>query len=395
MQAPIEYKYKPTTAFWKINDLLNKGNFLSAIKGGQGASKTISLEMLIIDWFYNNPNKEITICSAEKTKLIGTAFQDFKKILLDWNLWEQCKWRDNTRLTMLDSTTGFIEFIGLDVEDIGKGRRRDLVYINEVNKITREKYIDITRRAKRVVCDWNPDKEFFITEFLKEDNILVLTYKDNEYLPDQERKTIESALPLGFHDPKADNLFAEENIKNPYWANWWKVYGLGLDGQLEGAIFNYWRVGEFDHSLPYIWGMDWGQSDPHTLIKVAIDNKKMKIYIDEYHYAPLRSSGDVLQLLAKHCKKNELIIADINKGNADIILQGYNLVPAHKPPGSVQKGIQDMQDYELIITERSKNVKKELENYIWLDKKGDIPIDAWNHTIDPTRYVLKYFRRMF
>jgi len=61
----------------------------------------------------------------------------------------------------------------------------------------------------------------------------------------------------------------------------------------------------------------------------------------------------------------------------------------------VQKGIQDMQDYELIITDRSKNVKKELENYIWLDKKGDIPIDAWNHTIDPTRYVLKYFRRMF
>ena len=48
-----------------------------------------------------------------------------------------------------------------------------------------------------------------------------------------------------------------------------------------------------------------------------------------------------------------------------------------------------MQDYQIVVTERSSNIRKELSNYCWNDKKAGIPIDDYNHTIDPIRYTLK------
>ena len=56
-------------------------------------------------------------------------------------------------------------------------------------------------------------------------------------------------------------------------------------------------------------------------------------------------------------------------------------------------GIQKMQKYQIIVTPRSKNLIKELNNYVWLDKKSDVPIDDFNHLIDPTRYAVDYLDR--
>ncbi len=46
-----------------------------------------------------------------------------------------------------------------------------------------------------------------------------------------------------------------------------------------------------------------------------------------------------------------------------------------------------MKDYTIVYTSRSNNVRTELKNYIWNDKKAGIPIDKWNHTIDAIRYA--------
>jgi len=49
-----------------------------------------------------------------------------------------------------------------------------------------------------------------------------------------------------------------------------------------------------------------------------------------------------------------------------------------------------MKQYPLLVTRRSANLKKELRNYVWKkDKEGkalNVPIDAFNHAIDATRY---------
>ena len=157
-ESKNEFKYKPTKCLYKVSDLLNRKEQLSIVRGGQGAGKTVAIEMLIIEWFYLNPDLEITVCSHERTKLMGTAFDDFKKILIDWNLWDKGRFNGQTsRWSFSDSKTGFIEFIGLDKQGVGKGRRRDMIYVNEANKITLEQYTDISARAKRMVVDFNPD----------------------------------------------------------------------------------------------------------------------------------------------------------------------------------------------------------------------------------------------
>ena len=76
-------------------------------------------------------------------------------------------------------------------------------------------------------------------------------------------------------------------------------YGLGQLGQLQGAVFTNWQEGEFDDSLPYGYGMDFGFSrDPTTLIKVATNTKHRKIYIHEEFYNTNLSTDDI----EKMCK---------------------------------------------------------------------------------------------
>ena len=93
MENKEGYKYKPTTAFWKIHKLIGEGmkkykegqKKVFVIQGGQGASKTVSIIMLFADYILRNRAK-VTVCSAQRTKLLDTAYQGFISIIDDWNL---------------------------------------------------------------------------------------------------------------------------------------------------------------------------------------------------------------------------------------------------------------------------------------------------------------------
>jgi len=58
----------------------------------------------------------------------------------------------------------------------------------------------------------------------------------------------------------------------------------GWKEKQEGCIFDNWEVGEFDESLPCVFGQDYGFDDPTTLIRVAINKKKKLLYLDECFY---------------------------------------------------------------------------------------------------------------
>ena len=47
-------------------------------------------------------------------------------------------------------------------------------------------------------------------------------------------------------------------------------------------IFPNWSYGEFDTSLPFGFGLDFGfHPDPDAMVKVAIDKGRKKIYLKE------------------------------------------------------------------------------------------------------------------
>jgi phage terminase large subunit len=144
---------------------------------------------------------------------------------------------------------------------------------------------------------------------------------------------------------------------------------------------------------------DYGFDDPTTLIKVAINKKKKLLYLDECLYLSGLDDDKIFELNMKNCG-NSLIIGDSAAKTTIITLQrkklegkSLNIIPCMKKQGSVLTGIQKMQKYRIIVTGRSKNLIKELNNYIWLDKKSDVPIDDFNHLIDPARYAVDYLDR--
>ncbi len=171
------------------------------------------------------------------------------------------------------------------------------------------------------------------------------------------------------------------------------IMGGWLDAA-EGVIFTNWTTGEFDNSLPYCYGQDYGFSvDPTTLVKVAVDKKNKKIYVDECFYNKNQLGTEAIYELNKTHIHNpsDLIIADSAEPRLidELRRKGLNIRGAIKGQGSVTAGITQMQDYQIIVTERSSNTRKELSNYCWNDKKAGIPIDDYNHILDPIRYTLK------
>lgn len=170
-----------------------------------------------------------------------------------------------------------------------------------------------------------------------------------------------------------------------------QILGGWLD-KAEGVIFNNWTIGEYKQVGQSIFGQDFGFSnDPTTLVECNIDTANKKIYVNERYSLPALTTSQIHQLNRQHCL-DSLIVADSAEPRLISELQslGLNIVPTIKGQGSVTFGIALLQDYDLIITPESINLIKELNNYCWLEKKSNTPIDAHNHLIDALRYAVSY-----
>jgi len=172
----------------------------------------------------------------------------------------------------------------------------------------------------------------------------------------------------------------------------------GWKERADGCIFDNWSEGEFDTSLSYCYGQDYGFSvDPTTLVKVAIDKKRMRLYCHELLYSSAQMGTDEILKANRSLIANQtdLIVGDSAEDRLihDLRNQGLNIEPAEKGPGSIRAGITRMQDFEIIVSPNSVNLKQELLNYVWNDKKAGIPIDNHNHIIDPIRYAIKRLDR--
>lgn len=377
-----------TTALKKIANLRKP---IRVIRGGQGAGKTISTLILLINHASSKPNKEILIISAELTKMRLTVIKDFVKVMRLAGLYDDRRFLAETLYKFPNGS--FIKFIGLDKEDVGKGLRCDVAYFNEVNKCDKISYRQVASRAKIVYADYNPDAEFFIdTDVIPraDCDFLCLTFEDNELLDERERHEILMYKQLGYNP--------DGSVKDPYWANAWEVYGLGKIGNLTGAIFNNWEViPELPKEAELIcYGMDWGFTNDPTAL-VAVYKWNQDIIIDELIYKTGLTNSMLVELM-KELKIDDYseIIADSSdpKSIQDLRNMGYpNIIGAKKGTDSVVFGISKMQEYKIWITANSTNAIKEFRSYTWaVDRNGKAtgqPIDKHNHIIDPVRYVFQ------
>jgi phage terminase large subunit len=354
------------------------------IQGGTSAGKTLAILAVLIDIAAKNKT-EISVVSESIPHLRRGAIKDFAKVMQWTGRWVADRW-NKTLLTYNFANGSVIEFFSADSEARLRGARRQVVYINEANNIDFESYYQLAiRTSEAIYIDFNPTHEFWAhTEVLPEQDaeLIILTYNDNEALPDTIKMDIE------LNRTKAET--------SAYWANWWKVYGLGQVGTLQGAIYEDFEVVEgidVSRAKFVALGLDWGFSNDPTAL-VAIYRQGDCLLVQELLYSTGLTNQDIAdKLRTLGITRAWEIVADSAepKSIEEIYRLGFNIKPAEKGPDSVRNGIDILKRFKLQVTKDSTNLIKELRSYTWAtDKEGKntgVPIDSFNHACDAMRYV--------
>ena len=367
---------KRTTA---INKILKLKKRVKIIQGGTSAGKTFGILPILIDKATRTPRLEISIVAESIPHLRRGAFKDFLNIMKWTNRFFDNRY--NKSLLRYEFANGsYIEFFSADDSSKLRGARRDILYINECNNVAFNSYNELSIRTKSdIYLDFNPANEFWVHTELKDEvdsDFLILTYKDNEALDYRIVKEIEKN--------KA------KSKTSAYWENWWRVYGEGLVGMLEGVVFSNWKVIDKipDEAKLLGYGVDFGYSvDPSTIIEVYnLDGKRI---LNEICY----ETGLVNSEIAKRMKSEVIAYADSSepKSIEEIRRTGQKIKGVTKGADSINFGIQIMQSQSYLVTSKSANLIKELRSYCWdKDRKTGAqigkPVDYMNHAIDAVRY---------
>jgi phage terminase large subunit len=364
-----------TTATKKIAKLSKR---IRVVQGGTSASKTISILLFLIAMAQTDKKATLTSVVAESVPhLKRGAMRDFKKIMQEHGYWKDIRWSAQDSMYTFE-TGSQIEFFSTDNGDKLRGARRDRGFMNEANNCPREAFEQLEMRTNEFfIVDYNPTNEFWIFEVMKERpndcEFIILTYKDNEGCPEEIKKSIE----------------ARKNRKG-----WWQVYGEGQLGEVEGKIYKDWAIlDEIPHEARLErYGLDYGYSHDPTAI-IAIYKYNGGYIWDEITYQKGLSNKQIADIIGN--QKPALVVADSAepKSNDELLLYGINVIPANKGQGSVNHGIQIVQDQRISVTKRSVNIIKEYRNYMWMtDKDGKVlnqPEDHWNHAMDAGRYAME------
>jgi len=347
-------------------------------QGGTRSGKTYNILMwLIFGYALKNKGKTITICRKTYPSLRASSMRDFFDILRHYDMYEEADHNKSNSEYRLEGN--LFEFISLDQPQKVRGRKRDVLYINEANELYFEDWQQlIFRTTEKAILDYNPSDEFhFIYDKIKprEDaDFYITTYKDNLFL--------------------SKEIVAEiERLKNID-ENYWKIYGQGQIGSSQALIFRINECNAIPAEAKFLsYGMDFGfTNDPTTL--VAIYQQGDNIYLKELLFEKGLTNSDISNKLKFHEVERKEIFADSAepKSIEELYRMGWNIKPATKGQGSVNIGIDMMKRYKLFVTKDSVNMIKEFRNYKWQeDKNGNIlnvPVDMFNHTIDAIRYGL-------
>lgn len=367
-----------TRIYGEIEKAVNEGYTTVSLQGSARASKTYNTLIWLICYCWRFPGTRLSIVRATLPSIRGSVFVDFKEILIRMGIYEE-KAMNKSELTYHFANGSWVEFFSTDSEQKLRGRKRDILFVNEANELKQIEWQQLKMRTTRfAVIDYNPSftDDHWICQLNGEEKTyhFISTYKDNPFLEQSVIDEIES--------------LRTKNI------SLWQVYGLGLQAVIEGLIFKSHTLCEEipPHIRQRYIGMDLGfTNDPTAIVEVAVD--KDRLYLNEICYRTEMLTSDIIrELKGERIRRMKVISESADPRMVEEIYRaGINIHPVKKYAGSVEAGITKMLEFHIYITKRSSNIIKEFKNYTYQqDKNGkwlNVPVDCFNHTIDAIRYV--------
>lgn len=345
-------------------------------QGGTSSGKTYSILQNLFLHAIENDRAIITVAGQDIPNLKVGPIRDAHNIV------EQTEGLSNYILEYNKSDRVFtfvngsiIEFKSYDDAQDAKQGKRDYLFLNEANGVDKiiwdELYI---RTKKKSYIDYNPNNEFWVhTELIGKPNVtlIISDHRHNTFLDQKIHDKIEA-----IQDPEL-----------------YKVYARGLTGKLEGVIFRDYNVvpGVSPDAKLIGYGLDFGFSNDPTAL-VALYSQSGELIIDELIYERGLLNVRISDLM-RELGVNGRIVADSAepKSIAELGAYGWQIEGAKKGPDSIRQSINTLKRYKLNVTQRSSNLKKELNGYKWKQNKDgkldNEPVDFLNHAIDALRYA--------
>jgi phage terminase large subunit len=319
-----------------------------------------------------------SIVSESFPHLRRGAERDFLNILKEHHYYVDKQW-DKTNHIYTFETGSKIEFFSVDQAEKVRGARRDRLFINEANNVKFTAFEELEVRTKDFIfIDYNPTNEFWLFTEVEPKRTdlekIILTYQDNEAL---SKEIIDSI----------------EQRKNR--ASWWKVYGMGLLGEIEGKIYKNWVIIDEvpNDARLEVHSLDYGYTnDPSAIVSIYKWNNG---YIwDEVAYQKGLTNKQIADILKNQAEAPIIPDSAEPKSNDELMTYGLMVIPAEKGKDSVRNGIQIVQGQTIYVTKRSINLIREYRNYLWeVDKDGkvlNVPEHEFSHLMDAGRYGMSY-----
>ena len=357
--------------------LLKSRNKIIVEQGGTRSGKTFNILLYIIfEYCLKNNNKTITIARKTFPSVRATVMRDFIDILKQYGLYREEHHNKSSSEYKLNNN--LVEFISVDQPQKIRGRKRDILFINEANELDFEDWQQLVfRTTEKIIIDYNPSDEYhwIYDKVLNRGDVdfYKTTYLDNPFLDKSIIKEIERLK-------QTDEQY-------------WQIYGLGEKGISKATIFNYYEVSHIPYDAELVsYGADAGYTnDPSTLVSVY--KKDHNLYIKEHLYRTMMTTKDLSDHFKRESVGRNTIYFDAAEPRLidELRRMGHNIQPSLKGRDSVNAGIDLLKRFKIHLVASDDNLIMEFRNYKWVtDKSGKLtntPVDKNNHLIDAVRYA--------
>ena len=383
----MELELRTTGVFTKNYEALNNPSIRFVVnQGGSRSSKTYSLCQLLIVYSLQHQNKVVSIVRKSLPSLKATIMRDFFEVMKELNIYDEKKHNKTENIYSFPNGS-VVEFFSLDDSQKVRGRKRDVLLMNEANELEYEEFLQLNMRTTdKVFCDFNPsDTEHFLYDLIEKEDAIKIhsTYKDNPFLGKDIIKQIEELIMTD--------------------KDYYNIYALGIPSKSTHTIYNhqqtYLNKDKPESIVDTILGLDFGFQHPTALIRCDFTTNN-EVFMSELLYESYLTTADLIPRIKQLLDREGLsysttIVCDYARPEiiTELNRNGFNCVNANK---SVKEGIDAVKSKILFIHTDSVNMLKEFKNYKWKstkdDKLLDEPVKMWDDAMDAMRYAILYYK---